>query len=118
MNSAFALFEILLTHAGPTPFTHLPLCVILLGLYLGVAYITHATQGFYTYSFLDPKKEHGLLAAYIVGIGVVEAILFAFSWGLCTLRGWLYSRSRQPPDPEDVSDDWQAVSRTGSLGVA
>ena len=47
LNSVFALFEILFTHAGPTPWTHAPLIVILLACYLGVAYITRATQGFY-----------------------------------------------------------------------
>lgn len=48
MNSAYALFEITLTNAGPSPWLHLPLCVFMLACYLGVAYITHATQGFYS----------------------------------------------------------------------
>lgn len=53
LNSAFALFELLLTHAGPTPWTHAPLLVLLLAGYLGVAYITHATQGFYSARYLS-----------------------------------------------------------------
>lgn len=48
MNTAFALFEIFLTHAGPSPWTHIPFLVIILACYLGVAYITHKTQGFYS----------------------------------------------------------------------
>ena len=44
--------------------------------YLGVAYITHATQGIYVYRFLNPS--HGpILAAYIVGILVGSIIVFA-----------------------------------------
>jgi hypothetical protein len=37
-------------------------------MYLGLAYVTYATQGFYVYSFLNPGKQHALLAGYIVGI--------------------------------------------------
>lgn len=50
LNSALALFEILFTHAGPAPWLHAPILVILAACYLGVAYITHATQGFYSES--------------------------------------------------------------------
>jgi hypothetical protein len=48
MNSGFALFEVLFTRAGPMPWTHIPFLILLLGGYLGVAYITYATQGFYS----------------------------------------------------------------------
>lgn len=50
MNTGYALFEITLTNAGPSPWWHLPICVVVLACYLGVAYITHATQGFYSAS--------------------------------------------------------------------
>ena len=46
-------------------------------MYLGVAYITYATQGFYVYNFLNPGIEHAKLAAYIVGILVGCIIIFA-----------------------------------------
>lgn len=56
LNTGFALFEILFTHSGPSPWRHLiPLILILAG-YLGVAYITHATQGYYsTFSALSKQ---------------------------------------------------------------
>ena len=38
------------------------------------------------YSFLDPRKEHGFLAIYIVGIAVGEIIVFAIVYGVCFLR--------------------------------
>ena len=48
MNTCFALFEILFTHGGPSPWTHLVPLILILACYLGVAYITYATQGFYS----------------------------------------------------------------------
>jgi len=48
MNSGFALFEILMTNASPSPWSHIIPGFLLLVCYLGVAYITHATQGFYS----------------------------------------------------------------------
>ncbi|KAG1847408.1 hypothetical protein F4604DRAFT_1884030 [Suillus subluteus] len=104
MNSGFALFEILLTNAGPSPWSHIVPCFVLFACYLGVAYITHATQGFYTYSFLDPSVQHGLLAAYIVGMGVGYCILFTIVKGICTLRCRLVSPSRLDP-PEQVQSE-------------
>ena len=59
MNTGYALFEILLTNAGPSPWWHLPVCIAMLACYLGVAYITHATQGFYStsLSFTIPSPK-------------------------------------------------------------
>ena len=48
LNSVLALFEIICTHAGPAPWIHIPFLIILAACYLAVAYITHATQGFYS----------------------------------------------------------------------
>ncbi|GJJ16314.1 hypothetical protein Clacol_010611 [Clathrus columnatus] len=47
LNTAFALFEIFLTNCGPQPPFHIIFLVLILAAYLGVAYITRATQGFY-----------------------------------------------------------------------
>ena len=91
MNSAFALFEVLLTRAGPMPWTHVPFLILLLGGYLGVAYITFATQGFYTYSFLDPKKQGAMLAAYIVGIAAAAVIIFGIVWCICWVRNKIWT---------------------------
>jgi hypothetical protein len=72
---------------------HIPITVVILLGYLGVAYITHATQGFYSthyflskkmytshlytaYSFLDPHKEGKKLAVFIVGIGIGQIVIF------------------------------------------
>ncbi|KAF7974479.1 hypothetical protein HWV62_12134 [Athelia sp. TMB] len=86
MNSLFALFEIFLTDVRPSPWIHVVFLEIFIVCYLGVAYITHTTEGFYTYDCLGPSKEHDLLAAYIVGIAVGGALVFAIVKGLMTLR--------------------------------
>jgi predicted membrane-bound dolichyl-phosphate-mannose-protein mannosyltransferase len=61
--------------------------IILLALYLGLAYLTHATQGFYVYPFLDlQKNSSGLVGAYIVGILVAAVIIFLIVRYLIVLR--------------------------------
>lgn len=112
MNSGFILFEILLTNAGPSPWSHMVPCLVLFACYLGVAYITHATQGFYTYSFLDPSVQRGLLAAYIIGMGVGYCILFTIVKGICTLRCRLVSPSRLDHSEQvqsEALDEWEHI---------
>ncbi|KAG2130905.1 hypothetical protein DEU56DRAFT_463590 [Suillus clintonianus] len=112
MNSGFALFEILLTNAGPSPWSHIIPCLLLFACYLGIAYITHATQGFYTYSFLDPSVQHELLAAYIIGMGVGYCILFAIVKGICTLRCRFvsyYGLDSSEQAQSGALDEWEHV---------
>ena len=106
-NTLFALLEILCTNCGPSPWSHLPFLVMILGAYLGLAYITHAVDGFYrtfslfigyvckkldenrcllAYSFLDPENGAGLLAVYIIGIPAAECLVFAVVRWICLLR--------------------------------
>jgi hypothetical protein len=51
LNTPFALFEVLFTNTPAAPWITLPCGVIVLALYLGVAYITKADQGFYSACF-------------------------------------------------------------------
>ncbi|KAI0831778.1 hypothetical protein BC628DRAFT_1310907 [Trametes gibbosa] len=121
MNSAYALFEITLTNSSPSPWLHLPLCIIMLACYLGVAYITHATQGFYTYSFLDPEKEHAKLAAYIVAVGIAECIAFLLARALAALRMRLSRqdarRRAEALDGPQAIEDWEEVDRPKTPAV-
>ncbi|KAJ3758344.1 hypothetical protein EV360DRAFT_44135 [Lentinula raphanica] len=79
LNSVWSLFEMIGTNSPAPRWCMLPCMIIILALYLAVAYITHATQGFYPYSFLDPSTSHSLLAGYIVGIGVAACIVFSLA---------------------------------------
>ncbi|PVI03576.1 hypothetical protein DM02DRAFT_612059 [Periconia macrospinosa] len=90
MNAAYALFEIIFPRTEPLPFWHLIPVVILLAMYLGLAYVTYYTQGFYVYSFLDlQKNSRGIVAAYIVGILVAAIIVFLIVKYVIMLRVWV-----------------------------
>lgn len=89
LNGVFAFVEIVVPRTSPAPWTHLPFLWLLLALYLALAYVTHATKGFYTYTFLDPGLQGPLVAAYVFGIAVGLSILFAVLQGLVWLRRWI-----------------------------
>jgi hypothetical protein len=59
LNSAFALFEIVIPRTAPPPWIHIFWNIVLLVGYVGVAFLTYADQGFYTYSFLDYEEVGG-----------------------------------------------------------
>ncbi|ORY54809.1 uncharacterized protein BCR38DRAFT_357541 [Pseudomassariella vexata] len=88
MNSMFALFEIIIPRTNPAPWLHIAFLIVLLALYLSLAYLTYHTKGFYTYSFLDPGKQHSLVAAYVFGIAIAIIMIFALVWGLIWTRRW------------------------------
>ncbi|KAG8861072.1 hypothetical protein FRC20_011527 [Serendipita sp. 405] len=69
-------------------------CIILLALYLGMAYLVHSTQGIWVYGFLDPHKKNAKVAAYIVGIPVAETVVFIVIWGLIHMRDWIFPRAK------------------------
>ncbi|KAH8829485.1 hypothetical protein DL96DRAFT_1814695 [Flagelloscypha sp. PMI_526] len=84
-NSVYVVFEIFLTNIPPPPWLHLFAPLACLSMYLGVAYITHATQGFYTYPFLDPTHPKKL-AIFIPCIGAATIIAFIFVKYIITYR--------------------------------
>jgi hypothetical protein len=63
----------------------------MLALYVGVAYITKATEGFYVYTFLDPTRKggRGLVTGYVFGILVVSIVAFIIVKYLILLRQWI-----------------------------
>ena len=90
LNSVFALFEITIPRTEPLPFLHTIAIVVILGLYLGVAYITHHNDHFYVYNFLDIKEQgSGVVAGYIIGILVGAVVLFLIIRYLILLRKWI-----------------------------
>ncbi|KAA6416202.1 MAG: alpha beta hydrolase fold-1 [Lasallia pustulata] len=92
LNSGFALLEILLPRTSPSPPLHILALIVILALYLALAYLTHATQGFYPYGFLDPTRGSGRLAAYICGVLVAACVIFGVVWALVWLRRYLTER--------------------------
>jgi hypothetical protein len=69
------------------------------------------------YDFLDPQKEHGKLAAYIVGIAVAECIIFALIYGIIVLREKLIAifchskagRDRTTSEKRQGLDEWEQL---------
>ncbi|KAK5052755.1 hypothetical protein LTR84_002621 [Exophiala bonariae] len=86
LNSFFCLLEIILPATDPPPFLHVVGLIIILLLYLGLAYLTHATQGFYVYDFLDPDTGSGKVTGYCFGILAAISIIFFVVWGLIWTR--------------------------------
>jgi len=108
LNTVFALVEVFLTRGGPQPWLHVPFLILILGGYVGIAYITHATQGWYPYSFLNPQKEGPFLAAYLVGIPLAAVIIFSIVWAICLAKEHLLARRDQPVNGgklEKMSDE-------------
>ena len=90
LNSAYAFFEIVFPRTERLPWFDLIPVVILLALYLGLAYLTHATEGFYVYPFLDLQKNSpGVVAGFIIGILVAAIIVFLIVRYLIVLRVWV-----------------------------
>ncbi|KAK1757373.1 hypothetical protein QBC47DRAFT_296340 [Echria macrotheca] len=89
LNSVFALFEIVIPRTDLLPAVHMLWLILVLALYLAVAYITKATRGWYPYGFLDPGKQHALVAAYVFGIAVGALVVFGVVTGLIALRKWV-----------------------------
>ena len=108
LNSLFCLFEVIVPRTIPPHPVYLVCIVLILALYLSLAYITHATQGFYVYSFLDVSRGSGRTAGYIVGILVVACIIFGIMSGIIWLRMKLTEKPKQ--------DDDYAIVRTTSGG--
>ncbi len=59
-------------------------------MYLALAYVTFYTQGFYTYGFLDLRKNSsGVVAGYIIGILVAAIVIFLIVRYIILLRLWV-----------------------------
>lgn len=87
LNSVFAVFEIVVPRTDPPPAVHMVWLVLVLAGYLGLAYVTHAAQGWYPYSFLDPGRAK--VGVYVVGILVGSLVVFGVVWGVVWGRRWV-----------------------------
>ncbi|KAJ5591321.1 hypothetical protein N7450_005293 [Penicillium hetheringtonii] len=83
LNSLYAILEIILPTTAPHPWISIPFLILILLLYLCVAYITVHTEGFYAYSFLDiDKNGSGMVTAYCFGILAAILVIFLITWGV------------------------------------
>lgn len=121
LNSLYAVFEITFSAVEKQPWSHLIFIVVFLGTrpllykltlacYLGVAYITKATEGIYVYSFLNPSKGPRL-AAYIVGILAGSIVVFA----IVNLIKWGLAKATHAKVREDWRERYEMRQRDSSL---
>ncbi|THX37595.1 hypothetical protein D6D10_05788 [Aureobasidium pullulans] len=89
LNSVMAFGEIVIPRTLPHPWLNILPLVILLALYLGLAYLTHSTQNFYVYPFLDPRNGRGLIAGACIGILAAAVVVFVIVHFLTKLREWI-----------------------------
>ncbi|PWN34683.1 uncharacterized protein FA14DRAFT_160184, partial [Meira miltonrushii] len=93
-NLMFTMSDIIIFSRNPMlPWSHCFFTVLLLAMYVGVAYITYAAQGFYPYDFLN-QGEHGTgtVSGYIVAIGVGTVISFMIAQFIIFLREYVWSK--------------------------
>lgn len=112
MNSAYALFEITLTNAGPSPWLHLPLCVFMLACYLGVAYITHATQGFYSTYLSSPTSTRVTLRGHCTRL--LHTLTPGTSLRPQRTRSWIRRRRARSSQDTSLGSASRRSSRSSS----
>ena len=92
MNTVMALFEIALATTEPLPWAHLPVLMVILSLYLGLAYLTRATGGFWVYEWLAPYFGWWKIVLHVLGYTVAIVLIFAFVRYAIWTRNWLLWR--------------------------
>lgn len=113
LNLAFTQLDVTILGRAPMcPWWHMLFVVFIIACYVGVAYITYADQGFYPYDFLNQGENGtGIVAAYVVGIGVGTVISFLIGDFLIFLREWIAARIQR-------SGGWGSAKAVGVLDDA
>jgi hypothetical protein len=76
LNSVFAITEIVLPATAPPPVTHLSVVLLVLSVYLGLAYLTRYTQGFYVYEWMNPAHGNASVILHVLGYAGAMAAIF------------------------------------------
>lgn len=85
LNSAFAIFEIVVPRTDPPPFVHAITIIVVMGLYLGLSYVSHAVNGVYVYPFLDPSQRGTHFVVAVIFLLAIAAIV-GFIFVHCVIR--------------------------------
>lgn len=113
MNSVFALLEIILPQTRPMPWEHLAVLLVILSLYLPIAYITKATESIYIYLWLNPKVGAGKIVAHVVGFAIVMVFIFnvvkLIIWFRCqiTEEAVFYKPDQTDVEKGHSTQDWR-----------
>lgn len=117
LNSLFAIVEILLPATEPQPWNHLSVVLLVLSAYLGLAYLTRETQGFFVYEWMNPAHGNVSIILHILGYAAGMIGLFVLSRYVIIGRNALAShmeviRKKDSCEKgvrlDDASDTWSA----------
>ena len=86
LNSLFATFELVVTQTPPLPWLQMSALLLIMGLYLGIAYLSKVTAGVYVYLWLDPKVGADKIIAHIIGYTMAIIVIFTLVRGAIWLR--------------------------------
>ncbi|KAF2017011.1 hypothetical protein BU24DRAFT_448779 [Aaosphaeria arxii CBS 175.79] len=93
LNSLFALTEVVLPATSTSPWSHLSILLLVLSAYLGLAYLTRLTQGFYVYEWMNPAHGNASIILHILGYTVGIISIFVIVKGAIWLKRYLAERS-------------------------
>lgn len=101
LNSVFAIVEIILPATEPLPWSHLSVVLLVLSGYLGLAYLTKATQGFFVYEWMNPDHGTWSIVLHVLGYAVGMIALFVMVRYAIVARNWLARRSIKDLEVEE-----------------
>lgn len=111
LNSVFAVVEILLPATDAPPFSHLSIVLLVLSGYLGLAYLTRYTQGFYVYEWMNPAHGKVSIVLHVLGYAAGITAIFCLVSGAIRIRKLL---ARKMVEMKDVADNEKDVRSDAS----
>jgi hypothetical protein len=116
----FTITEIVLPATEPLPWNHLSVVLGVLSIYLGLAYLTRYTQGFYVYEWMSPAYRTISIVLHVLGYAGGIIALFVMTRYAILARNTLTDRLRRRKEGglgekgfqlDDRSDIWSARVR-------
>jgi len=114
LNSIFAVTEIVLPATDPAPWTHLFVLLLILSAYLGLAYLTKATGGFYVYEWMNPAHGSMNIVVHILcyTLGIIS--IFFLVQGLIWLRQCVAKSDRK----DEMDDKMMKLDDASEFSVS
>lgn len=114
LNSVFAIVEILLPATEAPPLSHLSVVLLILSIYLGLAYLTRYTQGFYVYEWLNPAHGTVSIILHVLGYAAGIIAIFLLVSGAIRLRNMLV-RKMNKEDGASIREKGMRLSDTSEI---
>jgi hypothetical protein len=114
LNSVFAIVEIVLSATAAPPILHLSMVCVILSMYLGLAYLTKYTQGYYVYEWLSPAHGNASIILHILGHAGAMIAFFFLAGGAIRVRN-IVARNKQDRSGEQADVEKSAGGSSTSL---